>query len=168
MSKLLVVALVAFGVMAVPTSTYANGDQPTRFTAHLTGAEEVPAKNVPGTADAQFEVLPGGKAMRFRLRAHDIANVTQAHIHIGPVGANGPVVIFLFNDFDQPATPNGLLAQGVLTEDELTGPFEGAPMSALLAEMRNGNAYVNVHTIANPGGEIRGQVRVVDSNAGDG
>ena len=62
-----------------------------------------------------------------------------------------------------------MLAKGTITEDDLVGPLAGADLDALLAQMRAGNTYVNVHTNDGdgtpnegpgdfPGGEIRGQI----------
>jgi hypothetical protein len=54
---------------------------------------------------------------------------------------------------------DGLLAEGTITAADLVGPLAGMSIDDLLAEMRAGNAYVNVHSEANPGGEIRGQIQ---------
>ena len=70
---------------------------------------------------------------------------TVAHIHSGIAGTNGPVLV----DFVQSSTdPNRWDAEagGVLTAEQV---------NALLA----GQLYVNVHSAAHPGGEIRGQIR---------
>ena len=91
----------------------------------------------------------------------------QSHIHLGPAGVNGPIVVFLYG----PAAPgggrhDGVLATGTITAANLIGPLAGQPLSALVAAMQGGNAYVNVHTNDGvgatntgpgdfPGGEIR-------------
>jgi hypothetical protein len=105
------------------------------------------------------------------MMASNIDNVIASHIHIGPPGANGPVVVFLFG----PAAPgggpqDGILADGTFTASNFVGPLAGAQMSALLTAIAAGNAYVNVHTNDGvapidtgpgdfPGGEVRGQLR---------
>ena len=95
-----------------------------------------------------------------------------AHIHVGAVGVNGPVVAFLFG----PAAAgggrtDGVLATGTITSDQVDGPdgLGVETLADLLDEMRSGNAYVNVHTNDGvgdpdsgpgdfPGGEVRGQI----------
>ena len=66
----------------------------------------------------------------------------MAHIHEGAAGANGPVIVPLTKDGDTYKVPAGA---------KLT--------SAQLASFKAGNLYVNVHSAANPGGEIRGQLK---------
>ena len=55
-------------------------------------------------------------------------------------------------------TTSGILAEGVITSADLMGSLEGGDLQDLLDNMVAGNAYVNVHTVENPGGEIRGQI----------
>jgi hypothetical protein len=57
-----------------------------------------------------------------------------------------------------PGTTNGILAEGVIKEVNLVNALAGKPLSDLVDAMSAGNAYVNVHTTAYPGGEIRGQI----------
>jgi hypothetical protein len=59
-----------------------------------------------------------------------------------------------------PGRFDGVYVEGTITASNLVGPLAGQPLSALLDAMRAGNTYVNVHTSANAGGEIRGQIRV--------
>jgi len=51
------------------------------------------------------------------------------------------------------------LAEGVITEANLTGDLAGQPLDVLIDHFVAGNAYVNVHTVFKSGGEIRGQVK---------
>jgi CHRD domain len=140
------------------------------FVTHLTSAEEVPTIDCPGQGQAVFQLSADGEELRYRLIASNIENVVAAHIHIGPAGANGPVVLFLFGSAPPAGGPqNGVLGEGTATAADLVGPLTGQPLSALVTNMRVGNTYTNVHTNdgvapANtgcgdfPGGEIRGQI----------
>jgi len=141
------------------------------FVTHLTGAEEVPERDCPGQGQAIFQLSKDGTELSYKLIASNIENVVAAHIHVGAAGVNGPVVLFLFGN----APPaggrhDGVLGEGTATAADLVGPLTGQPLSALVTNMRVGNAYVNVHTNDGvaptntgcgdfPGGEIRGQIR---------
>jgi CHRD domain len=146
----------------------------TNFVTHLNGAEEVPTRDCPGQGQAVFQLSKDGTELSYRLTASNINNVVAAHIHIAPLGVNGPVVLFLFGSPPVPpggGAQNGVLGEGTATAADLVGPLTGMPMSALVTNMRTGNAYVNVHTNDGvaptntgcgdfPGGEIRGQIEV--------
>jgi hypothetical protein len=133
------------------------------FSALLSGTEQVPQTNTPAYGVALFEVQPGGAAVRYRLSVFDITDVMMAHIHIAPPGQNGPVVVWLYPAAPPPrlipGVTSGVLGEGTFTAANFMGPLAGQPMSALITAMVGGTAYVNVHTRAYPGGEIRGQIR---------
>lgn len=54
---------------------------------------------------------------------------------------------------------SGILVEGTATADDLVGPLAGSTLDDLIEEINNGNTYVNVHTVQNRPGEIRGQIR---------
>jgi hypothetical protein len=92
----------------------------------------------------------------------NMVGVTQSHIHIGPPGVNGPIVVFLFGLVPGGVDATGLLAKGSFTQANLIPRPAigfGGTLAELLAAMRAGHAYANVHTLAHPGGEIRAQIR---------
>jgi hypothetical protein len=136
---------------------------PHNFRTHLTGNEEVPPVDTRAQGQAIFQLSKDGTELSFKLIVANIQNVTQAHIHLGAFGVNGPVVVWLY-----PAGPpaqlipgrfQGVLAEGVITEaTTLFGPLAGQSLSDLLDAIRAGNTYVNVHTSQFPPGEIRGQI----------
>ena len=140
-------------------------------TGGLNGGEEVPARDTNARGNATFELSADGLSLTYKLIVANIDNVVASHIHIGPAGVNGPVVLFLFGAVAPGGgTSNGILAQGTVTGANLVGPLTGQPLSALIAHMSAGNAYVNVHTNDGvaptntgpgdfPGGELRGQIR---------
>ncbi len=132
--------------------------QAVQFSATLSGDAEVPPVESDGTGSfaATLQVGQDGETIAFGLAATDIVGVTQAHIHIGPADDTGPVAAFLFGLVEEGV--DGVDADGTLTAADLIGPLEGGTIADLVAEMRAGNAYVNVHTLVNAGGEIRGQI----------
>jgi hypothetical protein len=135
---------------------------PTNFVAHLSGGEEVPANDSRAQGQAVFQLRDDG--LHYRLIVANIENVTMAHIHLAPAGANGPVVVWLYPSAPPaqliPGRSNGVLATGVITSANLVGQLTGQSLDALVEHLTNGNAYVNVHTSQFPGGEVRGQIRL--------
>lgn len=88
--------------------------------------------------------------------------MTAAHIHLGARGQEGPIVAPMFMAPSPGVTADEFVETGTITQSDLTGPLAGRPFSVLLTEMREGNTYVNAHTVQNPEGEIRGQIRHKD------
>jgi len=138
-----------------------------RFAAPgLTGAAERPTP-VTTSAGGSFiaavrdTATVGGKkdslaVIKFSLNVTNINAATAAHIHAGGPSVAGPVMVFLFSG---PTTSNNVTRELANAEIRRTSAFT-APLTldSVLARMRNGTAYVNVHTSTNPSGEIRGQI----------
>ncbi len=140
------------------------------YMATLSNTEEVPTNASRATGRAMFELSDDGKSLSYTVTVNGLDNPVMGHIHVGAKGENGPVVAPLF----APMAPgggvkNGQIAQGTITADKLDGPLKGQPLSALIAAMDSGNAYVNLHTNDGkdpagtgpgdlPAGEIRGQI----------
>ncbi len=109
--------------------------------AMMTGANEVPPVRTRAHAHGCIELTSDNRI------AYTVTSVgvrgTAAHIHKAAVGKNGPVIF--------PLTGGPIVWKG--TTPKLT--------PAQLADLKAGLYYVNVHSRANPGGEVRGQVRPV-------
>jgi hypothetical protein len=128
-----------------------------RFVATLSGANSRPTP-VTSTASgtASFTYLSDIKTLFYRIDVAGIDSVTLAHIHApADTGHTAGVALNLWLGPVKGPGFTGTLAQGVGGEQ---GATAGMTLDSLLVVMRNGNAYVNVHTRANPAGEIRGQV----------
>jgi len=157
------VTLVA--AMALSNCTDKVGIQVSeRFTATLSGANERPtAVTTTATGSATFTYVADIPALFYRIDVAGIDSAFAAHIHApADTGKAAGVVVTLFGG---PATPlgfSGVLAQGV------AGAPTGMTPDSILVLLRNGNAYVNVHTRGpvnattgsggHGGGELRGQV----------
>lgn len=142
----------------------------TSFTATMNAAAEVPTNASTATGTAAIAVV--GRLMLYKLDVAGISNVTAAHIH-GPAlaGVNGGVRMNLCGAGTAPACATGTAFTGLLVSGFADAP-SGITFDSLVVLLRNGNAYVNVHTNdgvaptgTGPGdlsaGEIRGQVAVV-------
>lgn len=144
------------------------------FTADLNGANNVPDPiTTPASGRLELTVSPNGQSVSYVLTVKDIENAAAGDLHLGPPGANGPLVVKLFPARGSPPKKGaftGVLAQGTFDATDLIGPMTGAKLGELLDQIREGNAYVNVHTSdgqdppnSGPGdyrlGEIRGQIR---------
>ena len=158
MKKLALSLNLAVLALASGLSARAEG---VSFLAILSGDDEVPANESHARGMALFRLDDDGSTVHYTLIVANLHNVVAAHIHIAPVGVNGPVEVSLFG-----GSPGGGPFSGILVEGSFTASEE------LLATMASGGTYVNVHTNdgeapANtgpgdlPGGEIRGQVFAV-------
>ena len=170
MRTLRVLGVVLLSSLCVVNVALADPPLAKNFVAHLDGGQEVPPVATHATGEAIFHLDSAGTTLSYKLIVANIENVVAAHIHLGVAGVNGPVVAFLFG----PALPgggrtDGILAQGTVTAANLVGPLAGMSLSVLVAAMRDGSTYANVHTNDGvppvntgpgdfPGGEIRGQI----------
>ncbi len=128
------------------------------FRAILRGRNEVPPVRTIAAGNAVFRLDRTGNRLLFRLVIRNIHRVTQAHIHLGRRGENGPVAAFLFGPSKFGISVRRGVVRGSLTRNDLVGPLAGRTIRDLIREMERGNTYVNVHTIQHPDGEIRGQI----------
>ncbi len=145
--------------LALAAATAAAQGHGSVFVAHLSGDAEIPAVSTDGSGFASLSLSADGESIDFRLYASDVPSTTMAHLHLGAVDQNGPVVAWLFGPADPAVDPDGLLAEGTLTAADLVsaGEFDGS-MGHLLELIHDGDIYVNLHTDNHPAGEIRGQL----------
>ncbi|HJV67657.1 CHRD domain-containing protein [Ideonella sp.] len=108
----------------------------------LSGDEEVPPVKTSATGAGSISVSAEGQVSG-SVTTTGLAG-TMAHIHMAPKGKNGPVIVPLTKSADGAmwSVPPGTK----LTADQL-------------AAYKSGELYVNVHTEANKGGEVRAQLK---------
>ena len=155
-------ALVVLAVAAGPTLA-----AQLRFTAVLQGANERPVPVDTNAAGfARFWLNADETEIHYTLIVANIDGVTQAHIHCGTPDVAGPVVAFLYGLNPVGVTVNGILAEGVITQanviarpDSAACPGGVSTLADVIAKMRDGGAYTNVHTLVWPAGEERGTIR---------
>jgi hypothetical protein len=156
---ILLVMMFASTSMGVATAQQAR----TAWVAYLSSAEEVPTNSSRGTGMASFQLNAAGNAINYWLSVDNIQNVIMAHIHTGAFGQNAAFAVWLYPAAPPPVLMPGvvsaMIGSGTITPANFVGPLAGQPLSALINAINSGGAYVNVHTSALPGGEIRGQIR---------
>jgi hypothetical protein len=143
-------------------TTFAQQQEQIFVASNMTGTKEVPPVRTPASGSATF--VNNQTFIDYDLSVSDLYNATAAHIHQGKAGVNGPIVVTLYKTTDpSPGLFGGY--SGNITSSMLEGPLRGKQLSALVELMSSGQAYVNVHTIKNPNGEIRDQITVSSGNA---
>jgi|GEM_PF-977326 len=134
------------------------------FLSALTGDQQPEPVETTATGGAVVSLSEDGNELEYALLVNAIEGVNKAHIHRRAEGESGPAVVWLYPGPDasepelQEGRFDGILATGTITDEHLIGDLEGESLGALVDEIRDGNAYVNVHTEAHPSGEIRGQL----------
>jgi hypothetical protein len=154
------IAALAVSLLAAPAAY----SQTERFSASLSGAQEVPPINTAGTGAFEMTIQQG--TITFSLTFADLSSpLAVAHLHFAPSKVNGGVMIFLCGGGGQPdcpATTEGTIT-GTITAANVTGPeaqgIAPGDLDSALEAVRAGLAYANMHTANFGSGEIRGQVR---------
>jgi hypothetical protein len=135
----------------------------------LTGLREVPVISTVGHGQFRARISNDGSAIQWELSYANLeGEVQQAHIHFGPPNNTGGIGVFLCTNLgngpagtqvcpQSPATISGLAVAA-----DVIGPtgqgIEAGALSELIAAIRAGMTYVNVHTTKWPAGEIRSQI----------
>jgi hypothetical protein len=151
-------ALAGLVISGVVFASDSSGRGP-KFKAGLSGANEVPAVTTDTTGKARIDFNADLTAAKFSLTVKNGVRVTQAHIHCGPAGQNGPVVVFLAGFHDRGWDVDGKwISDASFTDANIVNTACGATLADLAQAMRDGQTYVNAHTLAHPAGEVRGQL----------
>ncbi len=164
------------GVNILGTSRFADGDfeqsnyniarvkltfldtaAPVLFNANIDTQFESPQPVVTGNPNGRafFFLDDDGESLVYFAFANGLTgDLTAAHLHLAPLTQSGPVVLPLQTIF-------GRFVFGRISADDVVGPLAGEEgLNNLIAEMTAGSSYINLHTAANPAGEIRGQVHL--------
>jgi hypothetical protein len=155
-------ALCALGFVSTGCDKGTDGMEV--FESVLSPANEVPVRSTAANGRAQY--VTDGTTVHYTIEVDDITNVVAAHIHSAAAGVNGPIRVFFYGGGSpNPGgavtfTDKGILVQGSFNASNVTG----ISFADLLTQMRNGTAYTNVHTSQFPGGEMRGQIQIVNVN----
>jgi hypothetical protein len=175
MSKALKIGVVAAMTLTLAAAAMvASAATQFEVRTRLSGYMEVPAISTTANGRFRAEITTGNK-IKYRLRYADVegVSITQAHIHFGQKDVNGGITVFLCSNLGNgpvgtpacPAAPGEVT--GTLTADDMVGGAAAQGIAAgefgeLRRAIRLGFAYVNIHSETYPGGEARGQLRVID------
>ena len=161
--------LAILATMAVALPAFAHSGGPLR--ASLIGYQEVPSVSTGAMAEFEARVSGDGQSVDYTLAYEGLqADVLMSHIHFAQKGVNGPIIVWLCGTATNPG-PTGTqtcpgrsgIVRGTFTAANVlasptTQQLGAGELSELIAAMRAGAAYVNVHSTVSPGGEIRGQI----------
>ncbi|HVG84963.1 MAG TPA: CHRD domain-containing protein [Vicinamibacterales bacterium] len=153
-----VLSLAGAAALALLVGSASAEAQTMRFTALLSGANEVPgiASGSGGTATVTLNTAT--RAVTYKVDVYNMpSGTTQAHFHVGGPGVAGPVVV---NFVVQPNISNDFSISGTATSADLV-PRQAQGIGSwddFIEALVLGQVYANVHSTVNPGGEIRGQV----------
>lgn len=162
------VSVAALALLGAAGSAFADDGPSTR----LKGYEEVPAVSSTGTGRFKAKIDKDNGILSYELSFSGLeGDVRQAHIHFGQRGVNGGITLWLCQSASNPSPtplktptcPQAGTVSGVLSAADVIGPagqgIAATEFAEVLAAIRAGVAYVNVHSTKHPGGEIRGQLR---------
>jgi hypothetical protein len=146
-----------------------------RVRATLIGYQEVPSVSTEARGEFRAMISRDGQSIEYELTFSGLqAPVTQSHIHFAQRGVNGSIVIWLCGTPGPTAGPPGTQTcpqsgtiSGTITAANVISAAPPQQLTAgeldeVIAAIRAGSAYVNVHSAVSAGGEIRGQLRASD------
>ena len=146
-----------------------------KLRAKLVGFQEVPAVSTVATGEFHATINPGDQSIDYELTYSGLqGTVTQAHIHVGQRSVIGSIVIWLCQTPTNPGpvgtqtctSGSGTFTGHITAANVVAGATASQQLAAgelaeVIAAIRAGVAYANVHTVLSTGGEIRGQIRVL-------
>jgi hypothetical protein len=146
----------------VHTSTFPGGEirgqlriGSLEFETEMNARNEVPANDSDGEGEAELRAR--SDRIRFAVEWDDLTgDVIAGHIHCAPAGVNGSVAVtLLMGTFD-----NEDRVRSSFAAPDTETPCGWTTLGDVVGAVIDGNAYVNIHTVDFPGGEIRGQLEL--------
>jgi CHRD domain len=164
------VVAAALGLLAC--AAVADGRDHHGIEARLKGYDEIPAAlSTTGSGRFKASLDRASGSLHYELSYSGLeGNVTMAHLHFGRRGVNGGIMVWLCQTATNP-DPSGVApscpasgsVHGMIQSSSVIGPagqgIAPGEFAELLAAIRAGAVYANVHSSKYPGGEIRGQVK---------
>jgi hypothetical protein len=149
--KRLVFVIAALALVALPGTASAVDPMQPAYGGPLTGAQEVPPVATTATGQGTVVISADGSTITYLLTYSGLSGTANAaHIHTGAAGVAGGVIL--------PLAVGPSPMSGTLTAADFTASGSVTTFAQAVAAIRAGTTYFNIHTAANPGGEIRGQI----------
>lgn len=159
--KMLIRYVLALATVFILRAGVANADE--LFKANLTGDQEVPPVATESTGKAFLRLNKAQTEIEIQLHVNDGVRITQSHIHCASAGVNGPIIIFLAGLHAAGLDIDGKwVSNATIKNSSIVNTLCGSTVAAIAQQMRSGNTYVNVHSVTNPSGVIRGQIASAD------
>lgn len=178
-SLLLGISVLSVTMLLFSAVDNTNAVSENKFSATLSGDEEVPPVETGGNGQATFQMQD--QSMSYQINVLNTDKVTGIHIHKGQAGENGEVLVSLYSQnsmlkdeedislFDKLSSKLDVSTSNVQRSSQfsysgnfhasdLQGSLEGKTLNELTSMMSQGQTYVNVHTESYSDGEIRGQI----------
>lgn len=150
-SKRLALVVAALALVALPGTAAAVDPTQPAYGGTMTGAENVPPIATSATGQGTFVISADGSTITYLITYSGLSGtVSASHIHTGAVGVNGGILL--------PMTAGPSPMSGTLTAANFTAAGSITTFAEAVAAIRAGTTYFNLHTAANPAGEIRGQM----------
>ncbi|HEY4620425.1 MAG TPA: CHRD domain-containing protein [Gaiellaceae bacterium] len=172
-SVALAVAVVGIGLLVASLAVAGEGKQNLKAD-DLVGYQENPDVSTVATGSFHVTIDDAAQTLAYELSYSGLeGDVQQAHVHFGKRALNGGISVFLCtnlgNNPTAPPCPQEGTVSGTLSAANIVGPsgqgIEPMAFEELVAAMRAGHTYANVHSTKWPGGEIRAQIN--DENLND-
>ena len=170
------ICLAGIAMLTMPLLARHNDEhgRPERdFRAELRGRNEVPLTLSAARGTLALTVNDTDTSVHFVLEYTGLqTTVSASHIHVGQPNVNGGVTVFFCGGGGRPACPpHQATIEGDFTANDVIGlatqQLEVNNLAKVLAAIRAGKTYANVHTMTSPGGEIRGQFHDDDKDKKD-
>lgn len=170
-------SLSMVAVVAAPK----DKDPDNGITAHLIGLNEVPSVSTGAEGHFTATIAEDEQSISYELSYSGLQGVVaQSHIHIARRDVNGGIVLWLCQGTSRAPAQVAATTPECPQEGTVTGTLSAASvtpvatqqiglneLAEVIALIRAGAAYANVHTAPSPGGEIRGQLKTHDDHGHD-
>ena len=141
----------ALVLAAIPAVALAADPPQPAFGGPLAGAQEVPAVSTTATGEGTAVISPDGSKIWYYVTYSGLSGpAVAAHIHTGAAGQAGGIIL--------PLTLTASPMVGTLTAADFKASGPITSFAQAVAAIKGGQTYFNIHTAANGGGEIRGQI----------